>query len=187
MNNDKNNTEKITLAGGCFWCTEAVFKRVKGVISVTPGYIGGTTENPTYDDVCTGKTGHVEAIEVIFTPNVVSFDQLLTIFWHLHDPTSRDRQGADTGSQYRSVIFFNSTMQQRIAEKSKTAETQRIGKPVVTEILPAAKFFPAETYHADYYSKNSYAGYCQVVIDPKITKLLTEFTEYVKPEYKSQK
>ncbi len=186
MDKITDSTEKATFAGGCFWCTEAIFKRVIGVISVTPGYIGGTKDNPTYDDVCSGKTGHVEAIEMIYDTALISFNQLLEIFWHVHDPTSKDRQGADSGTQYRSVIFFHTPMQKQLAEQSKESESQKIGTSIVTEILPATKFFPAESYHADYYAKNSYQGYCQIVIDPKISKLLTDFRTYVKPEYKTE-
>ncbi|MBI4062344.1 peptide-methionine (S)-S-oxide reductase MsrA [Candidatus Gottesmanbacteria bacterium] len=162
--------EIATLAGGCFWCTEAIFKRLKGVNAVMPGYTGGTTANPTYDQVCSGKTGHAQAIEISFDPRVISYETLLDVFWHLHDPTTLNQQGNDVGTQYRSAIFYHSEDQRKIAEESK----KKING-VVTEIVPFTKFYPAEDYHRDYYKKNSSAPYCQYIIDPKITKLYKEF------------
>lgn len=180
------NPEKATLAGGCFWCTEAIYKRLLGVITVTPGYTGGTTHHPTYADVCSGKTGHVEAIEIMFYPQKISYEQLLTIFWHSHDPTSRDKQGSDIGMQYRSVILFHSPMQQSIAENSKRTESQKMNKFIVTEIIPATAFYPAEPYHHNYYDNNSHSGYCQFVIHPKITTLVREYNRFIKPEFKNR-
>lgn len=165
--------ETATLAGGCFWCTEAIFKRLKGVVSVLPGYTGGKTENPTYEQVCSGKTGHAEAIQVTFDPKIISFEQLLNVFFHLHDPTTLNRQGNDVGAQYRSAIFYHNENQKKIAEKLK--------KPnYVTEIVPYTNFFKAEEYHRDYYAKNFYQPYCQYVIEPKITKLYKDYNEIVK-------
>lgn len=170
--------EKATLAGGCFWCTEAIFKRLKGVTSVMPGYSGGTKDNPTYKDVTSGKTGHAEAIQVTFDPSVISYAQLLDVFFHLHDPTTLNQQGNDVGTQYRSAIFYHNEGQKKIAEKLKQPN-------FTTEIIPFKNFFPAEDYHRDYYAKNSYAPYCQYVIDPKITKLLRDYREHVKEEFRT--
>lgn len=179
-----SDVQVATFAGGCFWCTEAVFRRVKGVTAVRPGYTGGTIPHPTYEQVSAGNTGHTEAVEIQFSPQHVSFNTLLSIFWQIHDPTTRDRQGADIGPQYRSAIFYHTEEQREIAEQSKRAEAQRLGRTIVTEITAAGEFYPAEDYHRDYYEKNSYAPYCQVVIDPKITKLLTAFPATVKQEYR---
>lgn len=182
-----NNLETATLAGGCFWCTEAIFKRLKGVESIMPGYAGGTKENPTYQEVCDGNTGHAEAIQITFDPKVISFDKILEVFFHLHDPTTLNRQGNDVGTQYRSAIFYHSQKQKEVAEKVK-AEVKKskmyTGK-LVTEITPFTNFYPAENYHRDYFAKNSYAPYCQYVIDPKLQKLMSEFREDLKSEYKN--
>lgn len=168
-------TEVATLAGGCFWCTEAVFKRLKGVETVTSGYTGGTVPNPSYDEVCDGKTGHAEATQLTFDPKVISYKQLLEVFFKLHDPTTPNRQGNDVGTQYRSAIFFHDARQKQIAEESK----QKI-KGAVTEILPATEFYPAEGYHQDYFAKNPDQGYCRLIIDPKIQKLYKDFGDLVK-------
>ena len=173
-------TELATLAGGCFWCTEAIFRRLKGVEQVIPGYTGGTTENPTYEDVCSGKTGHAEAIEITFDPGVISYAKLLEIFFHLHDPTTLNRQGNDVGTQYRSAIFYHDEIQKTVADKLKQ---DRAG--AVTEITPYKKFYPAEESHREYYEKNSYQPYCQVIIDPKLTKLLEEYRQDMKKEYQA--
>lgn len=174
--------ETATLAGGCFWCTEAVFKKLKGVAEVTPGYIGGLTENPTYEDVCSGQTGHAEAIQIQFNPKVVSFEKLLDVFWKLHDPTTLNQQGGDSGTQYRSAIFYHNQSQKDQATKSLTEAKQSgmYSNEFVTEITPAPEFYPAESYHKDYYNKNSSQSYCRIVIDPKIQKLYKEFTEETK-------
>jgi peptide-methionine (S)-S-oxide reductase len=167
--------ETATLAGGCFWCTEAIFKRLKGVESVMPGYAGGTVENPTYEQVCSGTTGHAESVEISFDPNIITFEKILTVFFHLHDPTTKNRQGNDEGPQYRSAIFYHSEAQKKIAEKLKNEITG-----AVTEITPFTNFYPAENYHRDYYAKNSDQPYCQFVIDPKITKLMRQFASDLK-------
>ena len=166
--------ETATLAGGCFWCTEAIFKRLKGVESVTPGYTGGTVPNPTYEQVSTGTTGHAESIQITFDPKRISYGKILEIFFHLHDPTTINRQGNDVGPQYRSAIFYHDETQKRIAE-----ETKQTIHGAVTEIVPYTMFYPAEDYHRDYYAKNSYQPYCQVVIDPKIQKLIHEYASDV--------
>lgn len=178
-------TEVATLANGCFWCSEAVFTRLKGVKSVVPGYSGGRVENPTYDQVCTGTTGHAESAQIEFDPNIISFENLLDVFWHTHDPTTLNRQGNDVGTQYRSAIFYHDEKQKTIAKRSKM-ELEKSGiykNPIVTEITPFRKFYPAEHYHWKYYDHHRNAPYCRFVIDPKIRKLLNHFGKYVKSEY----
>jgi peptide-methionine (S)-S-oxide reductase len=164
-------TEKATLGAGCFWCVEAVFQRVDGVISVVAGYAGGTTENPTYEEVCTGTTGHAEVAQITFDPAKVSYKQLLDVFWQAHDPTTLNKQGADVGTQYRSVIFTHGAEQARTAAKSKEEAASLFEKPIVTQILPLTKFTPAENYHQDYFVHNQNAPYCRFVIAPKIEEL----------------
>ena len=178
--------EKATLAGGCFWCTEAIFKRLKGVISVMPGYAGGEKANPSYEDVCSGTTGHAETIQIEFDPKVISYDKILDVFWHLHDPTTLNQQGNDIGTQYRSAIFYHSLKQKKIAEKIKKniEDSKKYEDPVVTEIVPFTNFYKAENYHQNYYDNNKSASYCQIVIDPKIQKLMKNYKEEVKEEYK---
>lgn len=173
--------ETATLAGGCFWCTEAIFKRLKGVVSVIPGYTGGNTENPTYEQVSSGKTGHAEAIQIEFDPKIISYEKLLEVFFKLHDPTTLNQQGADVGTQYRSAIFYHSPVQQSVAEKAKEKIQQSgvYANTMVTQIVPFTKFYKAESYHQDYYANNRQAPYCQIVIDPKIEKLIHEFKEVV--------
>ena len=166
-----NATELATLGGGCFWCTEAVFERLDGVKSVTSGYAGGKTQHPTYEDVCTGTSGHAEVTQVEFDPKKISFERLLDVFWAAHDPTTLNRQGADSGTQYRSVIFYHSEAQRIAAEKSKKAAQADFSSPIVTEISPLPKFYKAEGYHQDYFNNNSRAPYCQAVIRPKLEKL----------------
>jgi peptide-methionine (S)-S-oxide reductase len=166
-------TEHATLGGGCFWCLEAAYQPLRGVIRVESGYAGGTTPNPTYHEVCTGRTGHAEVVRVDFDPDVISFRQLLEVFFTVHDPTTLNRQGADVGTQYRSVIFFESPEQEAVA-RSLVAELegeQLWSAPVVTEITPLETFHPAEAYHRDYYARNPQQAYCQVVIAPKLQKL----------------
>ena len=182
MNND---SETATLANGCFWCSEAIFKRLKGVKSVTPGYAGGTIKNPSYDQVCNGTTGHAESIQIVFDPSVIGFDKILNIFWHTHNPTTLNRQGNDVGTQYRSAIFYHNEKQREIAEKSKKdLEKERIYKDsIVTEVIPFRNFYTAENYHKDYYDNNKQAAYCNFVIDPKIRKLLKEYENDIKAEY----
>lgn len=177
--------ETATLAGGCFWCTEAIFKRVKGVHEVTSGYTGGHVENPSYAQVSTGRTGHAEAVQIRFDPRVIPYERLLDLFWATHDPTTLNRQGADVGPQYRSAIFYHSDEQRRTAEASR-AKLQAAGKlkgKIVTSIEPFEGFYPAESYHQDYYAAHSHAAYCTTVIEPKIRKLLRDFRHEVKDEY----
>lgn len=187
MSTESTQLEKATFGAGCFWCTEAVFQRLKGVHSVVSGYAGGTIKNPTYREICTGKTGHAEVAQITFDPSVISYEDLLYVFWRTHDPTTLNRQGADTGTQYRSVIFYHSEAQKQAAEKSKT-ETNVSGlwqNPIVTEISEMPVFYEAEDYHQNYYNQNKRQGYCVYVIDPKIEKLNKEFKEKLKEEYKN--
>lgn len=165
--------ETIVLGGGCFWCLEAVYKRVEGVTGVRSGYAGGSDPDPDYNKVCSGATGHAEVVEVSFDKQRVSLKEILDIFWQAHDPTSLNRQGADTGTQYRSIILHDDSGQREIAEASLQAleESGKYADPVVTELEPLEKFYPAEEYHQDYYRRNSSAGYCRVVISPKLKKL----------------
>ena len=171
--------ETITLGAGCFWCIEAVFQNLKGIQSVVSGYTGGQVENPTYEQICTGTTGHAEVAQIIFDPAVISFEDLLYVFWRTHDPTTLNRQGADVGTQYRSAIFYDSEEQKEIAEKSKakTGASDLWPDPIVTEISRLDKFYNAEEYHQDYYKLNPNQPYCRLVIDPKIRKLKKEFSD----------
>jgi peptide-methionine (S)-S-oxide reductase len=180
--------EDATLAGGCFWCTEAIFKRLKGVRSVTPGYSGGTTENPSYEQVCAGNTGHAEAIQIKFDPQIIPYEKILDVFWHTHNPTMLNSQGNDVGTQYRSAIFYHNQKQKEIAEKSKAnLEAEKVYEDkIVTEIVPFNNFYSAEYYHKDYYDNNKDDGYCTFVIDPKIQKLLQKYGNDVKEEYKNE-
>jgi peptide-methionine (S)-S-oxide reductase len=164
-------TESAVIGGGCFWCMDAVFEHVPGVKSVTCGYAGGHAKNPTYKEVCTGTTGHAEVVRLAFDPAVVTYAQLLDVFWDAHDPTTLDRQGGDEGTQYRSIILFADEAQRAAAEKSKAAVEAKISDPIVTEIVPLQEFYPAEEYHQHYFDKNPTAGYCRVVIKPKVSKL----------------
>ena len=172
----EQETEQATFGAGCFWCVEAIFERLDGVMDVRSGYTGGKIENPTYDDVCSGETGHVEVVQVDFNPQIIGFKQLLDIFWKSHDPTTLNRQGGDTGTQYRSAVFYHSDKQRVIAEKSKknADRSSMYEDPIVTEITQLATFYSAEEYHQDYYRLNSNAPYCQVVIQPKLKKLFDE-------------
>ena len=174
--------ETITLGAGCFWCIEAVFQNLKGIQSVVSGYTGGQVENPTYEQICTGTTGHAEVAQIIFDPAVISFEDLLYVFWRTHDPTTLNRQGADLGTQYRSAIFYDSEEQKEIAEKSKakTGASDLWPDPIVTEISRLDKFYNAEEYHQDYYKLNPNQPYCRLVIDPKIRKLKKEFSNKLK-------
>ena len=174
--------EIATLGAGCFWCVEAVFQQLQGVESAVSGYAGGEVENPTYERVCSGTTGHAEVVQITFDPEVISYADLLYVFWRTHDPTTLNRQGADQGTQYRSVIFCHDETQQEIAEKSK-AETDAAdlwADPIVTEIAPFARFYRAEDYHMDYFSRNPNQPYCQMVVDPKVRKFRKEFGERLK-------
>jgi peptide-methionine (S)-S-oxide reductase len=169
-NMENHATETATLGGGCFWCTEAVFQMLPGVKSVASGYAGGTTENPTYKDVCTGKTGHAEVIQIEYDPKQVSYEKILSTFWDVHNPTTLNQQGADTGTQYRSIILYKSEAQKAAAEKSKAEAQKHFDNPIVTEIVPLKKFYKAEGYHQDYYRSNPTQPYCRAVIRPKVEK-----------------
>ena len=171
--------ETATLGAGCFWCVEAVFQRLSGVRRAVPGYAGGRVENPTYQQVCSGVTGHAEAVQIAFDADAISFADLLAVFWRTHDPTTLNRQGADVGTQYRSVIFYHTEAQRAVAEKSKQ-EADASGlwpDPIVTEIVPFRNFYEAEDYHRDYYRLNPDQPYCRMVIDPKIRKFRKEFQD----------
>ena len=174
--------ELATFGNGCFWCTEAIFLRLKGVESVVSGYSGGHVENPTYEEVCTGTTGHAESIQIAYDPAVVSYEELLEVFWKTHDPTTLNRQGNDVGPQYRSVIFYHNPEQKRLAEtyKAKLDSARIWDRPIVTEIAPFEKFWPAEGYHQDYYASNPSQGYCRAVITPKVQKFEKVFREKLK-------
>ena len=181
MNTDANSpaptpeipagAEAITLGAGCFWCIEAAYNQLEGVHSAVSGYMGGSSKNPTYQDICTGKTGHAEVVRVVFDPEKISLDRVLAWFWDLHDPTQLNRQGNDTGTQYRSAIFLENEGQREIAEASKAAAQANFPGPIVTELIAASEFHPAEIYHQDYYFQNPGAGYCQFVVEPKLKKL----------------
>jgi len=178
------NTQIATLAGGCFWCTEAVFRRLRGVISAMPGYTGGTVANPTYMQVASRTTGHAEAVQVEFDPSVIAFEKLLEVFWAVHDPTTLNRQGADVGPEYRSAIFYHNEEQKKTAEQSmkELAASGKYKDPIVTELAPFNKFYPAEAEHRDFYEKNRSSGYCRFVIDPKVQKLYKDFKGDLKEE-----
>lgn len=170
----------ITLAGGCFWCTEAVFRQLEGVEKVMPGYSGGDIDNPSYEQVSSGETGHAESVQITFNPEVLSLHDLLYVFFRLHNPTQLNRQGADVGTQYRSAIFYSNEDQKAAAEKAKGDAQKDYKDPVVTEITPYKNFFPAEESHREYYLKNKGNLYCTLVIDPKIQKLKKEFAPLLK-------
>jgi peptide-methionine (S)-S-oxide reductase len=177
MTNAQKSTETATLGGGCFWCLEAVFDDVNGAISVDSGYMGGQTLNPTYEQVCGGRTGHAEVVQITFDPAVVSFREILEVFFVIHDPTTLNRQGNDSGTQYRSVIFFHSPEQKQIAQEVITnLSGARLWRdPVVTEVMPATVFYIAEDYHQEYFANNPEAGYCQFVVAPKVAKFRKHF------------
>lgn len=172
-------SETATLAGGCFWCLEPIFGALKGVRSVVPGYIGGAWPDPSYERVCTGTTGHAEALEIEFDPEAVSYRTLLEVFFGFHDPTTLNRQGGDVGSQYRSAIFYHSDEQRDAAQRliGELADAGAFGDPIVTEVVPATKFYPAEDYHRAYYANNASKPYCQVVIAPKVRQLRQRYAE----------
>lgn len=184
-NMDKENVENLetaTFGAGCFWCVEAIFQDVKGVYSVKPGYTGGTVKNPSYKEVCTGRTGHAEVAQIKYDPKEVSFDKLLEIFWYTHDPTTLNRQGADVGTQYRSAVFYHNEEQKNKAEayKAKLEELKVYPDPIVTEITEFEVFYEAENYHNDYYSNNPEQGYCKMVIKPKVEKFKKAFEKELK-------
>lgn len=174
--------EIATFGGGCFWCTEAVYTEIKGVLSVTSGYSGGSVEHPTYQQVCSGTTGHAECIQIRFDPELVSFAQLLEVFFKTHDPTTLNRQGADVGTQYRSVIFYHNPQQKEIAEEviANLNKEHAYSSSVVTQVVPAVTFYPAEDYHQEYYKNNSRQGYCVYVIQPKLDKFRAAFGDLLK-------
>ena len=178
------NLQTATLAGGCFWCLEAVYDEIKGVHSVESGYAGGHMDNPTYRAVCNGDTGHAEVIQVHFDPNVVSYRDLLNVFFAIHDPTTLNRQGADVGTQYRSAIFYHDDEQKRIAEELiKELNTQEIwDRPIVTQVEKLDKFYMAEDYHQEYFAKNPYQPYCMAVVAPKVSKFRKHFLELLKKQ-----
>lgn len=176
--------ETATLGGGCFWCVEAVFKELRGVERVEPGYSGGHVENPTYEQVCTGRTGHAEVVQVKFDPRQISYREILEVFFSVHDPTTKDRQGPDVGPQYRSVIFYHDEEQRRTAEEViSELEARRVWeRPIVTELAPFTAFYPAEEYHRDYFRRNPGQPYCQVIIAPKVAKFRKEHLQRLKAQ-----
>lgn len=178
---DRNN-EVAVFGGGCFWCTEAIFQLLKGVISIMPGYAGGAAKNPTYERVCAGDTGHAEVIKIEFDPAVISYDDLLTVFFATHDPTTLNRQGADRGTQYRSIILYTNDAQKQTAETfiKKLNESESAGAPIATEVRALADFYEAENYHREYYRNNSAAPYCDIIINPKLKKVQDKFNQLVK-------
>lgn len=178
----RSGHEVATLAGGCFWCLEAVYDQVQGVESVESGYIGGTTEDPTYEAVCSGHTGHAEAVRVTFDPRAISYQDLLEIFFVIHDPTTLNRQGNDVGTQYRSAIFYHSPEQRQIADAviADITRQQLYDRPVVTEVAPATVWYEAEAYHQEYFARNPFQGYCQFVVGPKVAKFRKQFAARMK-------
>jgi peptide-methionine (S)-S-oxide reductase len=181
-----SKTDTATFGEGCFWCTEAIFQRLKGVVSVTAGYSGGTVANPSYEQVCTGTTSHAEVSQIVYDPEVISYDELLKVFFKTHDPTSLNKQGADVGTQYRSVIFYHNEEQKKKAEYYKN-ELDKAGiynKPIVTEITPFKAFYKAENYHQNYFNKNPNQAYCQLVIVPKLDKFEKVFNNLLKDQKK---
>jgi peptide-methionine (S)-S-oxide reductase len=182
MQSSNYKTDTATFGTGCFWCTEAIFEQLKGVLKVSSGYSGGHVDNPTYKDVCDGTTGHAEVVQVVYDPEKITYDELLEVFWQTHDPTTLNRQGNDVGTQYRSAIFFHNDEQKQKAEKYK-AELNTSGafkNPIVTEIAPFSKFYVAENYHQDYYNNNGSQPYCYYVIKPKMEKFQKVFKEKIK-------
>lgn len=175
-----SNKQQATFGSGCFWCSEAIFKSLKGVFDAIPGYAGGHTENPTYEEVCTDTTGHAEVVQVTFDPQVISYEQLVQIFFSTHDPTTLNRQGNDIGTQYRSVIFYHDDEQRAIAEKVMAEVEPLWEDPIVTEISHLTNFFPAEDYHRDYFAKHPQQAYCSAVIAPKVAKFRSQFAELLK-------
>ena len=182
MSAEKNENEIAVFGGGCFWCTEAIFKSLKGVYSVMPGYAGGNVQDPTYEEVCSGKTGHAEAVQISFDSAMVSFETLLTVFFASHDPTTLNRQGADVGTQYRSVVFYTNELQKEIANKfiSDLNNSNKLGNPIVTTIERLDKFYEADNYYRDYFAQHPNQPYCLVVINPKLEKLKKNFANLLK-------
>ncbi|GAF04261.1 peptide-methionine (S)-S-oxide reductase MsrA [Saccharicrinis fermentans] len=182
MSSEAKNTEKATLGAGCFWCVEAIYDQLEGVISVESGYSGGHVDKPSYKQVCNGNTGHAEVCQITYDADIISFGELLTVFWSVHDPTTLNRQGADVGTQYRSVIFYHNEDQKRIAEEQiKVVNEQKLYKdPIVTEVTAFANFFVAEDYHQEYFANNPNQGYCRMVVGPKVEKFQKLFTDQLK-------
>jgi peptide-methionine (S)-S-oxide reductase len=178
----EGESAKATFAGGCFWCTEAVYAQIKGVQSVTSGYIGGKNPNPTYQQVCTGQTGHAEAVEIEYDPQQVPYEKLLEVFFSTHDPTTKNRQGADVGTQYRSGVFYHDDAQKKTAEEviAKLDAAKVFPNKIVTEVTPASTFYPAEKYHQDYFANNPLQPYCQAVVSPKVEKVRKVFKDLLK-------
>lgn len=178
--------EVAVFAGGCFWCTEAIFKRLKGVEKVESGYSGGDTKNPSYEEVSTGTTNHAEAIKITFNPKIISYEKLVKIFFHTHNPTTLNQQGADIGTQYRSAIFYSNENQKKVAlrEKEEFNKNNAYGKNATTSIEKLTEFYKAENYHQNYYDRNKNYPYCTVVIDPKVRKLIKEYRNEVREEFK---
>ncbi len=177
MNELNLNISSITFGNGCFWCTEAVFQLLNGVINVTSGYSGGETTDPDYKSICSGLTGHAECLQIIFDPTIISFEELLAVFWKTHDPTTLNRQGNDVGTQYRSVIFYKNEEEKKIAKAymEQLNNSGSFSKPIVTTLEPLTIFYPAENYHQDYYLHNGIAPYCQFVVRPRVEKFKKEF------------
>lgn len=181
---ETKNNKVAVFGGGCFWCTEAVFKMLRGVVAVAPGYAGGHLENPTYEDVSSGNSGHVEVIRIEYDPSKIAFKDLMTVFFGSHDPTTIDRQGNDVGTQYRSIIFYTTPAQRKEAEDfiQELNDSNTAGDPIVTSVEPLEKFYDAEEYHKDYYARNQGAAYCQIVINPKLEKVQQKFADLLKEE-----
>ena len=177
MTTETNKTELATLGGGCFWCLEATLELLPGVKAVVNGYAGGHKENPTYEEVCAKTTGHAEVVQVEFDPKTISYEKLLEMFLEIHDPTTPNRQGNDVGPQYRSIILYHNDAQRQAGEKSKADEQKKLSRPIVTEIVPLKKFYPAEDYHQDYFRKHPDQAYCQIVIRPKVNKVEKKLKE----------
>jgi peptide-methionine (S)-S-oxide reductase len=186
INKDESKLETAVLAGGCFWCIETLFQDLKGVEKVESGYSGGSVKNPSYQEVCTGTTGHAEVVKITFDPSVLTYEQLLTVFFHVHDPTTMNKQGADVGTQYRSAIFYNDDKQKASAEKviADVTASKLWDDPIVTEVTKFDTFYKAEDYHQDYYNNNPTQGYCSYVIAPKVKKFYKEFKDMLKDNVK---
>lgn len=174
--------EKATLGGGCFWCIESIFDQLQGVESVQSGYSGGTVKNPAYKEVCTGRTGHAEVVQITYDSNKIGFEELLEVFWSVHDPTTLNRQGADVGTQYRSAIFYHNEKQKQIAENyiKQLEDSNTFENPIVTEVTAFKNFYPAEDYHTNYYERNGEQPYCRMVIRPKVLKFQKKFSDKLK-------
>lgn len=182
LNNSKDNLKEVTLGAGCFWCIEACFQDIKGIVSIVPGYAGGKLQNPTYEQVCSGSTGHAEVARIVYDESIISFDEILEMFWFVHDPTQLNRQGNDVGTQYRSVIFYHTVEQKEIAEKykAKLTEEKVWDKPIVTEIVLINNYYEAEQYHHNYLKQNPDNAYCKAIVRPKVDKFKKVFNSKVK-------